>query len=138
MTVVKRDGLWIYNNLIFMSVTLPTASEATIESEAAIAAATTLAQNSFVAEVTVLINQAVINGLYFVQPIAVNLVTPAFVTGYFQPLGYTVLFPALPTFLPNPAFIPGTPEVLPPGYVPPYSDTQYQGPPRYNISWPSS
>lgn len=121
-----------------MSIILPDASTATTESTASIDAATTAAQNAFIANVTVLINEAIANGLYQVEPYTVPLVTSEFVTNYFTPLGYTVTFPIVPNYPYNPAFVPGFPEVLPPGYQQPFSNPTGFGPPRIKISWPSS
>ena len=115
-------------------VTLPDAAEATTESEAAQAAAIATAQTNFIAEVTVLINNAITNGLYYVEPFVDPLVTPTYVTNYFTPLGYTVLYPISPNYPYNSAFVPGFPEVLPPGYQQP-NLPQTPGRPRIKISW---
>lgn len=117
-------------------VTLPDAADATIDSEAAQAAAIATAQAQFIADVTVLINTATSNGLYYVEPYVDPLVTPAYVTSYFTPLGYTVLYPIIPNYPYNPAFVPGFPEVLPPGYQQP-NVQQPPGRPRIKISWPT-
>lgn len=117
-------------------VTLPDATEATTESEAAIAAAIATAEAQFVADVTVLINTATSNGLFHVEPYVDPLVTPAYVTSYFTPLGYTVLYPIIPIYPYNPTFVPGFPEVLPPGYHQP-NWPQSPGRPRIKISWPN-
>ena len=101
-----------------MSITLPNASTANTDTNSNITAETTAAQNAFIANCTVLINQAIANGIFFIEPYAVPLVTPDFVTAYFEGLGYTVLFPLVPPGPFNPAFIPGFPEVLPPGEPP--------------------
>ena len=119
-----------------MSVTLPNATDANTESTAVDNAAITDAQNAFIANATVLINQAIQNGIFYVQPFITPLVTADFVNGYFQPLGYTVLFPVVPNYPYNPAFVPGFPEVLPPGYQEPlYNPVNGTGPPRCQISW---
>ena len=117
-----------------MSVSLPNQATANADSQATITALTTAAEAAFVASTTVLINQAIANGLFFVEPLVVPLVTPIYVTAYFQALGYTVLFPIIPTSPFNPAFVPGFPEVLPPGYQQPFAPTP-PGPPRFRISW---
>ena len=120
-----------------MSYTLPNASTADTNSQATIAAETTAAENAFVAQATVLINEAISNGIFMIQPFLPPLVTPTYVTDYFQPLGYTVTFPIIPVGEFNPAFVPGFPEVLPPGYIPPFSNPNrpLPGPPRIQISW---
>jgi hypothetical protein len=118
-----------------MAITLPNASNADTDSQATNNANIVNAQNQFVAAVTVLINNAISNGLFFVQPVLPPLVTSEFVTSYFTNLGYTVTFPLLPSAPYNPAFIPGFPEVLPPGYQDwngPYYNTTIQ---RIEIAW---
>lgn len=118
-----------------MSITLPDATTANTESAATNTADVVTAQAEFVAATTVLINQAISNGLFLVQPILPSLVTSAYVTAYFTNLGYSVLFPIYPVYGYNPAFVPGFPEVLPPGYENPFFNHSYQGPPRIQISW---
>lgn len=127
----------ILANLILMSITLPNASTANTDSTATNTADVTAAEVTFVADTTVLINQAIQNGLFFVEPVLPILVTSAYVTTYFQALGYVVTFPILQYNGYNPAFVPGFPEVLPPGYLNPFFDHAYQGPPRIKISWSS-
>lgn len=129
-------------NLYDMSVTLPTASAADTASNAAIAAATTAAQAAFVASTTVLINQAIGNGLFRVQPFLPILITAEYVTSYFQPLGYAVLFPICSNCCTwqecDPCLMPANfPEVLPPGFIPWNCCPGFQGPVRIQISWPS-
>jgi hypothetical protein len=115
---------------------LPNASTANTDSTATNSAAVTTAQDAFIANVTVLINNAIANGGFYVQPLSVPLVSSSFVTTYFENLGYTVVFPIIPSYPYNPAFIPGFPEVLPPGYqIPLYNTYAGLGPPRYQISW---
>lgn len=120
-----------------MSITLPNASTANTDSTATNAADIVAAEADFVAATTVLINQAIQNGLFLVQPVLPHLVTSAYVTTYFTNLGYAVLFPIYPQYGYNPAFVPGFPEVLPPGYENPFFNHAYQGPPRIQISWTS-
>lgn len=126
-------------------MTLPNAATANTDSNANIAAATATAQTNFIASTTVLINNAISNGLFQVEPFLPFLVTSEYVTGYFTPLGYTVLFPICggscgcgcnSQF--NPCFVDGFPEVLPPGYVPwNCSCGGPSQPSRIQISWPS-
>ncbi len=118
-----------------MAIILPPSNEANSQTVANIEAAVIAAQNAFIASTTVLINNAINNGLFFVEPYLVPLVTPDFVTTYFEGLGYTVLFPLVPTYPYNPAFVPGFPEVLPPGYMAPFPGVEPIGPPRFKISW---
>jgi len=120
-----------------MSITLPSASTANTDSTATNAADVAAAEATFVADTTVLINQATQNGLFLVQPILPHLVTSDYVTTYFTALGYKVLFPIYPQYGYNPAFVPGFPEVLPSGYISPFFNHAYQGPPRIQISWTS-
>lgn len=134
-----------------MSVTLPNASTATTDSNASITAATTAAETAFIASTTVLINQAISNGFFQVQPFLPLLVTSAYVTTYFQGIGYTVLFPICGNNCGNgswgwddgccgsPCIGPaGFPEALPPGYVPWNCACGYSGPARIQISWPTT
>lgn len=79
-----------------MSITLPNAATANTDSAAINTADVAAAEATFVADTTVLINQAIQNGLFLVQPILPRLVTSAYVTTYFTALGYTVLFPIYP------------------------------------------
>ena len=122
-----------------MAITLPIASAANTSTNANLADQTVVAQNAFIANVTVLINNAIKNNIFCVEPYCVPLVSTAFVTAYFTALGYTVLFPIVPTYPYNPTFVPGFPEVLPPGYVTPFSNPYAgEGPPRFRISWSSA
>jgi len=118
-----------------MSVTLPNEAAAHAAALAAQAAATTAAQNAFVANATVLINEAMALGQLFIQPYLVPLVTSDFVTTYFQALGYTVTFPIIPPGPFNPPFIAGFPEVLPPGFTFNGNSNSNFGPTRIQISW---
>lgn len=123
-----------------MSITLPDAATATTDSNAAITAETLAAQTVFVAQATVLIDTAISNGLFLVQPFLPALVTSEYVTTYFTALGYLVLYPIYPNFSNqfNPPFIDGFPEVLPPGYVPWNVVGPLPGPVRIQISWPTT
>lgn len=116
-------------------VTLPDASTAETEALAAQAAAVATAEAAFIASTTVLINNAIELGLPLVEPFLPPLVTSAYVTTYFTDLGYAVLFPIIPPGPFNPAFVPGFPEVLPPGYTSWGGPNDYSGPPRIRISW---
>lgn len=124
--------------------TLPTASTANTESNATIAAETATAQTAFIASTTVLINTAISNGLFQVEPFLPLLVTSAYVTTYFTGLGYTVLFPICggcncsgnSGYPYEPCFVAGFPEALPPGYIPWNCDCGFNGPARIQISWP--
>ena len=101
-----------------MAITLPNAATANTDSTAEIAAATAANQASFIASATVLINQAIANGLYQVEPYMVPLVTSDYITTYFQGLGYTVTFPIIPPGPWWPCYAAaGFPEVLPPGWT---------------------
>ena len=118
-----------------MPITLPNASTANADSVAATAAATTAAQTSFIANATVLINDAMALGYFKIEPFMVPLVTSDYISTYFQALGYTVLFPILPPVPFDPAFVPNFPEVLPPGWTA-WSDTiDVRSAPRIRISW---
>ena len=124
-----------------MSITLPNATTANTDSNATISAETLAAQTVFVAAVTVLINQAISNGLFQVQPFLPPLVTSTYVNTYFTGLGYTVIYPVSGggcgcNSQYNPCFVVGFPEVLPPGYVPWNCECGYEGPIRIGISWP--
>lgn len=122
-----------------MAITLPTASDADTFSQANNTAEITAVQNYFIANVTVLINNAIANGLFYVEPYSIPLVDPTWVSTYFTSLGYTVLYPLVPTYpyqQPFPAA--GFPGVIPPGYVSPMTNPFYDGtgaPARYKISW---
>jgi hypothetical protein len=116
---------------------LPDADTAKTESAATLAAAIATAEATFVAQVTVLIDNAIANGLYCVQPYLDPLVTSDYVTGYFSapPLNYVVLYPVYPLYPYNTMIEVVQPQVLPPGYQQPYTQNQYDGPPRIQISW---
>lgn len=130
-----------------MSITLPTDSEANTQTLANRAAAVTAAEAAFVANATVLINQAIANGFLRVQPFLNPLVTSAYVMTYFQAQGYTVTFPlsgcgcgcdcsgVYPSYPYEPCFVSGFPEALPPGYIPWNCECGYYGPSRIQISW---
>ena len=119
-----------------MSITLPNASTATTNSNATITAETAAAQAVFVANATVLINDAIQNGLFRVEPFMINLVTSDYITTYFQALGYTVVFPIFP---PGPfdfCFVPaGFPEVIPSGWTNWGCACGSNCTPRIRISW---
>lgn len=130
-----------------MSITLPTASQADTRSQANIAAETATAEAQFVAYCTVLINNSITNGLFQIQPFLPPLVTSTYVASYFQPLGYTVLFPAFnggcncsgnSGYPYEPCFVAGFPEALPPGYEIWSCQCGNSGPPRISISWTSA
>jgi hypothetical protein len=70
-----------------------------------------------------------------VEPFLPPLVSSDFVTTYFTALGYAVLFPIIPPGPYNPAFVPGFPEVLPPGFTDWGGPQPFPGPPRIRISW---
>lgn len=115
-----------------MSINLPSAATANTDSTATNTADVAAAEAEFIAATTVLINQAISNGLFCVEPFLPLLVTPSYVSTYFTNLGYKVVFPIIP---PGPYWPPiYIPEVLPPGYIPPNTPMQI-GPPRILISW---
>ena len=121
-----------------MAITLPDASTANTDSNATIAAETVVAQDAFIASTTVLINNAISNGLFQVEPFMVNLVTSDFITTYFENLGYTVTFPIIS---PGPfefCFAPaGFPEVFPEGWTNWSCNCGCCKPLRIQISWTS-
>jgi len=128
-------------------ITIPSANDANLDSSGSITSAVTTAQNAFIASTAVLIQNAISNGFFQVQPYLPALVSPTFVATYFTNLGYTVLFPAAPGYGCNchgnagypyePCFVAGFPEVLPPGYVPWNCGCGYEGPVRIGIYWTS-
>jgi len=99
-----------------MTIVLPTQADANVGSQNAINAEITAAQAVFMASTTVLINNAINNGFFQVQPYLIPFVSSTFVTTTFQALGYEVLFPIYPFYgYPgyHPCFAPaGFPEVL--------------------------
>ena len=119
-----------------MSYTLPSQAEANSQSSAAYLNAQAKAYAAFIANATVLINNATANGLYEVQPFVIPFLNIPNVVTYFQNLGYTVLFPIVP---PGPFLwcgpAAGFPEVIPPGLSPYGCQCWYPGPPRIQISW---
>ena len=115
-----------------MSYTLPTAATADAETLARNAAEVATANAAFIADATVLINNAISNGLFQVQPLVVTNTDIPTVVAYLRAQGYTVLYPIVAQ---GPYWAPVViPEVLPPGYVYPNQEFQ-QGPPRIQISW---
>lgn len=121
-----------------MSITLPNAATANTDSNTTITDETTAAQTNFIAYVTVLINDAISNGLFKVEPFMVPLVTSDYITTYFQGLGYVVTFPIIPPGPWNPCFVAGFPEVIPPGWVSWNCTCGCNCPvPRIRISWAS-
>lgn len=126
---------------------IPSASDANIDSQASIAAAITAEEAVFIASTTVLINNAISNGFFQIEPFLPFLVSPTFVKNYFTNLGYTVLFPVCNECGCNcygnsgypyePCFVAGFPEVLPPGYIPWNCECGYNGPARIGIYWSS-
>lgn len=122
-----------------MAITLPTASVANTDSNANISAETIVAQTNFIASTTVLINNAISNGFFKVEPYIVPLVTSDYITTYFEALGYSVLFPIIPPGPWNWCFVPaGFPEVIPAGWTNWSCNCGCNcGPPRIRISWPN-
>jgi hypothetical protein len=118
-----------------MSIILPDATDAETASLAAQAAAIATAEAAFIASTTVLINDAIALGLPLVEPFLPPLVSSTYVTNYFTPLGYVVLYPIIPPGPYNPAFVPGFPEALPPNYIKWGGPGLYPGAPRIRISW---
>lgn len=127
-----------------MAITLPDQASANAASAAAAAAALASAQSQYIASVTVLINNATKNGFLRVQPYLIPPITSAFVTSYFEALGYTITFPAFADgcncsgnagYPYIPCFVAGFPEVLPPGYIPWDCECGFPGPPRIQITW---
>lgn len=119
-----------------MAITLPTQSQANTDSLAAQATATADAQAAFIANTTVLINNAITLGQFFVQPFIVPLVTSTYITTYFQALSYTVVFPITPPGPWDPCFAPaGFPEVLGPDWCNWSCCCGSNCTPRIQISW---
>jgi hypothetical protein len=120
-----------------MTYTLPTASTANTDSNATLAADTATANAAFIASATVLINNAIANGLFQVEPFVIPFMSISTITTYFQGQGYTVLFPILPPGPFNWCGVPaGFPEVIPPNWVPWGCQCGCEGAPRIQISWP--
>jgi hypothetical protein len=118
-------------------VTLPDASTANTDSNATLTADIAAAQAAFIASTTVLINNAISNGLFQVEPYIIPFLNISNVTTYFQGLGYTVLFPIIPPGPWNPCWpAAGFPEVIPSGWFPWGCQCGCEGPPRIQISWP--
>lgn len=128
-----------------MAITLPPYSQANDLTATGIAAKIATANATFIASATVLINNAVNNGFYQIQPFVIPYLSISTVTTFFESYGYNVLFPS--TFGCNcdgnagypyePCFVAGFPEVLPPGYVPWNCQCNECGTPRVTISWNS-
>lgn len=120
-----------------MSISLPNSAAANAASVAATAAATTAAQAHFVASATALINAAIANGFFKVEPYMIDLVSADYVKTYFEAVGYTVTYPIIPVGPWNPCFAPaGFPEVFPTDWVN-WSCvcSGCGGPVRIQISW---
>ena len=117
-----------------MAITLPNASTADTNSQATNTANIAAAEAAFIASTTVLINQAIANGLFTVMPYLPALVSSTYVTTYFTTLGYTVTYPIIPPGPYDPPFVAGFPEALPPGYLP-WNYGYAPGLPRIQISW---
>lgn len=126
-----------------MSITLPTASVANTDSAASRATFTANAEAVFLASTTVLINNAISNGLFQVAPFLIPFITSTYVRSIFEPLGYVVSFPIFPfncgfTYPDFPCLAPANfPEVLGNTWFPWNCDCGCDcGPPRILISWP--
>lgn len=116
-----------------MSITLPDASTANTDTTAVNAAEVAAQQVAFIAHTTVLINNAIANGLFSIYPFLPPLVTPDYITTYFTNLGYVVTYPIIVPGPFDPPFVIGFPEVTPPGWTP--WSQQNQNIPRIQISW---
>jgi hypothetical protein len=119
-----------------MAVILPPQSEANNSTTNNILANIATANANFIASTTVLINNAIANDFYEVEPFIIPFLSIPTVTAYFQALGYTVTFPIIP---PGPwgMFYPaaGFPEVVPGGstyWAGPFNNSEA---PRLEISW---
>jgi hypothetical protein len=129
-----------------MTYILPDATTANADSNATLAAHTATANAAFIAYATVLINNAVSNGIFRVEPYIAPFMNITTITTYFQGLGYTVLFPIVPPAPFNDLFgglAAGFPEVVPPGWYPWGFPCNCGGncggncgAPRISISWP--
>lgn len=120
-----------------MPYTLPTASTANTDSNATLTANIATANAAFIATATVLINNAITNGLFQVEPYVIPYLDIATITTYFQGFGYTVTFPIVQ---PGPfqwCGIPaGFPGVVPPNWVGWNCGCGGCGTPRVQITWP--
>lgn len=117
-------------------IILPPQSEANNSTTEAILAKIAAANANFIASSTVLINNAITNDFYEVEPFAIPFLDINAITTYFQSFGYIVTFPIIP---PGPwgLFYPaaGFPEVVPGGstyWAGPFNNSE---PPRVKISW---
>jgi len=124
-----------------MTYTLPDATTANTDSNATLAAHTATANAAFIASATVLINNAVANGLFQVEPYIAPFMNITTITTYFQGLGYVVTFPIVPPgpYDPYCYLAAGFPEVIPPNWYPWGSLCMCGGncePPRMSLSWP--
>jgi hypothetical protein len=136
-------GLLFYYNLIPMPITLPNAATALTGSQATLTALMANAEATFVASTTVLINAAIANGFFQVQPFLIPFLTPTYVTTYFTNLGYVVSFPIWPDNCGYPGY-PYEPCFAPPGFPEVLGNDYHNwscgcgddcGPPRIAISW---
>lgn len=93
-----------------MPPTLPTASEALTQTLANIAVFTAAANTLFIANATVLINNAIALGFYGIAPFITKWLDQDTIVSYFEALGYTVIIPVIPGF--NFAFNP-PPQIAP-------------------------
>jgi len=117
--------------------TLPNATTANTESNATIAANVANAQTVFIASTTVLINNAILNGFFQVEPFIIPWLSVGNITTYFQGLGYTVNFPIIPPGPYDPYCWPaaGFPEVVPENWFPWRCGCGVCNTPRIEISW---
>lgn len=76
--------------------TLPTSTEANTQSNATITALTAAANTAFITSTTILILNAISNGLFQVEPYIVPYLSISTITTYFQGQGYTVTYPIFP------------------------------------------
>lgn len=115
---------------------LPTASVANTNSTATRTAETAAANAAFITATTILIDNAITNGLFQVQPFVTPFLSISTITTYFEGFGYTVTFPIIPPGPFNPCWLPaGFPEVVPENWVP-YGCQCGCVPPRVGIAWP--
>ena len=125
-----------------MNITLPSAALANDESISSINTFISAAEATFLASTTVLITNAISNGLFKVEPFLIPFVTSTYVNSVFQPLGYVVSFPIFPF---NCGFeYPDFPCTAPAGFPEVLGNTWFPwncncgcdcGPPRISISW---